>query len=198
MKLGRWIIENDFSTKWRVPNRNAVFAVVGEQVCDKQVLYLEFGVYKGTSIRYWSNMLKHPEAKLHGFDSFVGLPDDFDIGVGPLTKGSYDVNGTAPEVQDPRVRFFKGWFNEVLPTYQLPEHEVLVIMMDADLYSSTIYVLRHLRPFIKPGTFIYFDDLNHRDHDPRAFVEFIKESGLRFRLVCAEHAYSTAFFECVK
>lgn len=68
--------------------------------------------------------------------------------------------------------------------------------MDADLYSSTIYVLRHLRPHIKPGSFIYFDEINHIDQEARAFEEFLGESGLQFRAVCADKTLTYAFFQC--
>ncbi len=195
MELGRWMVENDFQVERRVPDRKAVFASVATKIQEKQVLYLEFGVFKGDSMRYWSSALKHPETKLHGFDSFEGLPEDFDV---VYTRATHDVKGEIPQIDDTRVQFFKGWFNEVLPTYHLPKHEALVITLDADLYSSTIYVLRYLRPFITPGTFIYFDDLSRPDHEPRAFNEFIKESALRFRLVSADYSLNTAFFECVK
>lgn len=196
MKLGQWMAANDFHTEKRVLNRHAVFAAVAEQVCDRKVLYLEFGVFKGASMRYWSSVLKHSEAILHGFDSFEGLPEDFDVG-GPYVKSTFDVGGEIPHIEDVRVQFFKGWFDEVLPTYQLPEHEVLIIVMDADLYSSTIYVLNYLRPYIKQDTFIYFDNMSRPDHEPRAFAEFIKESGLQFRLVSADYSLNTAFFQCV-
>ncbi len=79
----------------------------------------------------------------------------------PWYKGQFDASGRVPITDDPRVRFFKGWFTQVLPRYYLRAHDVLVINMDADLYSSTIYVLNYLRPHIKPGTLIYFDEMNH-------------------------------------
>lgn len=196
MKLGRWLSENGFNVTKRVRDRSKVFDSVIKQIFDKKVLYLEFGVNKGASIRYWSKSLKHPETMLHGFDSFEGLPEDFDID-GPIVMSTHDNKGQIPQIDDPRVTFFKGWFDEVLPTYQLPEYEVLVIMLDADLYSSTKCVLNHLRPHIKPGTFVYFDELSRLEHEPRALSEFIKESGLRFRLVSVEQSLNRAFFECV-
>ena len=170
---------------------------VAEMVHEKQVLYLEFGVYKGESMRYWSRVLINPKSKLHGFDSFEGLPKDWDI-EGPYTKGVFDIAGESPHIDDSRVHFFKGWFDEVLQTYQLPEYEVLVINLDADLYSSTRCALNYLRPFIKPGTFIYFDNMNRPEHEPRAFNEFIKESGLSFRLVSTDYTLRATFFECIK
>src|ERR1017187_1233263 len=59
-----------------------------------------------------------------------------------------------PQIDDNRVEFFKGWF-ETLPKYRCPPHEVLVINLDADLYSPTISVLRALQINIVPGTYIY-------------------------------------------
>jgi hypothetical protein len=68
--------------------------------------------------------------------------------------------------------------------------------MDADLYSSTIYVLRFLRPHIKQGTYIYFDEMTHVEHEPRAFEEFMKESGLKFRPVSGDKGLDSVFFQC--
>ncbi len=196
MRLGKWMRDHGFEFSNRVPHRNAVFEAVARQTRDKRVLYLEFGVFQGASMRYWSNALKHPQAMLHGFDSFEGLPEDFCVG-GGYTKGRFSTEGAMPQLDDPRVRFFKGWFDQVLPTYQVPEHDTLVINIDADLYSSTIYVLDHLRPWIKRGTFIYFDDLSRPEHEAKAFDEFLRKTNLKFAPVCADQSLNTAFFECV-
>jgi len=95
-----------------------------------------------------------------------------------------------------RVQFFKGWFDNILPTYVLPAHEQLIINIDADLYSSTLFVLRHLRPYIKPGTFIYFDEFNEVSHEPRAFEEFLAESGLKFQVFSASKTLTFVCFQC--
>jgi len=63
-------------------------------------------VFKGDSMRYWSGMLNHHETRLHGFDSFQGLPEDFDV-YGPYIKGAFDVNGEVPHIEDSRVEFIK-------------------------------------------------------------------------------------------
>lgn len=196
MKLGRWMSEHNFHFNHRVRDRDAVFAAVTRQIRNQRVLYLEFGVFKGVSMRYWSRELKRPEARLHGFDSFEGLPEDFDVN-GPYNKGTFDVGGVVPDINDTRVQFFTGWFDQVLPTYSVPEHDVLVVNLDADLYSSTILVLRHLRPYIKTGTFIYFDNMSRPEHEPRAFDEFMKESGLKFQPVSADQSLNCAFFQCI-
>jgi hypothetical protein len=193
LRLGAWMRDHGFRVDRPCRNRWEVFDVVASRVADKRVLYLEFGVFRGRTIRYWSGKLQNPAAHLHGFDSFEGLPEDW----GPHTRGTFSVGGTIPDIADPRVRFFKGWFETTLPTYVVPEHEVMVMIMDADLYSSTAYVLRHLGPHVRPGTFIYFDEMNHVDHEPRAFHEFMEASSRKFTMVCADRQLQRAFFECI-
>ena len=100
-------------------------------------------------------------------------------------------------IDDPRVSFFKGWFDKVLPTYTVPDHGRLVLVMDADLHSSTTFVLQHLRPWIRAGTQIYFDEMNHLEHEPRAFDEFMRETGLKFKPIAADRTLTYACFECV-
>jgi Macrocin-O-methyltransferase (TylF) len=192
LKIGHWIAEHGFQIVRRARDRKAVFDYVASKVQNKKVLYLEFGVYRGDSILYWARKLRNPDTKLHGFDSFEGLPE----GWGPHAKGHFGVAGKVPQIDDPRITFFKGWFDQTLPRYSVPPHEILVIVMDADLYSSTIYVLRHLRPYIQSGTFIYFDEMNQIDHEPKALDEFINECSLEFRPVCADLTLSAIFFEC--
>jgi hypothetical protein len=148
-------------------------------------------------MRWWSRALRHPESRLHGFDSFEGLPEDFDV-AGGYPKGRFSTGGVPPQIDDLRVEFFQGWFEDTLPSYDLPDHDVLVITLDADLYSSTIFVLNRLRDAIRPGTFVYFDDLSRPDHEPKAFDEFMRESGLRFRPVVADRSLNNAAFECVE
>jgi hypothetical protein len=174
-------------------DRWEMFDLVASRVEDQRVLYLEFGVFRGRTIRYWSTKLRNPDAQLHGFDSFEGLPDAW----GPHAKGTFSVSGKLPEIADPRVQFFKGWFDEVLPTYVVPDHDVLIMIMDADMYASTSYVLRHLRPYVRPGTFIYFDEMHHVEDEAKAFHEFMEASSLTFKPVCADRHLQRTFFECV-
>ncbi|MBV8139332.1 MAG: hypothetical protein JO121_27440 [Deltaproteobacteria bacterium] len=51
-----------------------LFDLIARQIQNKVVLYLEFGVFEGNSVRYWSKLLENPGSMLHGFDSFEGLP----------------------------------------------------------------------------------------------------------------------------
>jgi hypothetical protein len=192
LKTGRWMRDNGFVFPAKSNSRQEVWDAILRRVESERVLYLEFGVAYGESIRYWSGRLKHPESILHGFDSFEGMPESSGI----WKKGQFDASGKIPETGDPRVTFFKGWFDKVLPHYKLAAMDRLIINMDADLYSSTSYVLNFLLPFIKPGTIIYFDEMNHVDHEPRAFTEIMKR-GLMFKPLAADKSLAHVSFECI-
>jgi hypothetical protein len=196
MKKGRLNRAQGFIYPVRFPHRAQVFNVVAEKIKDARVLYLEFGVYQGTSMRWWSEALKNPASTLHGFDSFEGLPEAFDDAGGKYARGWFSTGGQIPQVDDPRVTFFKGWFDQTLSGYTLPDHDVLVINIDADLYSSTIFVLNTLRPHITQGTYLYLDDMSRPDHEPRAMQEFMLETGLKFRPLAADVTLNNAFFVC--
>jgi hypothetical protein len=70
--------------------------------------------------------------------------------------------------------------DQVLPRYHPAAHDVLVINMDADLYSSTKYALNYLPPQTKPGTLMYFDEMNHLDYQLRAFEELTNQNSIKF------------------
>ena len=186
IELGRWMDEHGLRFPCRLRSRWDVFSTVAAIVRDMHVLYLEFGVHHGDSIHYWASKLRNPATQLHGFDSFEGLPEAW----GPYDRGYFDTRGNTPEAKDPRVSFYKGWFEDTLPRYNPPAHEVLVVLLDADLYSSTAYVLSRIRPWIRPGTFICLDDMAYVEHTPRAFREFIGTCNLAFAPVCADNTLS--------
>lgn len=190
LEVGRWMHASGYRIPFRAANREQLFDLVGRAVSDRQVLYMEFGVFQGDCTRYWSKLLRNPTTKLHGFDSFEGLPEDW---VHP--KGHFSVGGRVPQIDDSRVQFFKGWFEQTLPNYKCPSHEVLVLVMDADLYSSTIFVLNALKDVIVPGTYIYFDEFNHQFHEMRAFDEFLKRTGMRFSVVGATRCLAHVMFQ---
>jgi hypothetical protein len=191
LEIGRWMRARGFGTSHRYPRREQLFDLVGAQVGDKEVLYLEFGVHEGEATRYWSKLLRNPNSKLHGFDSFEGLPESYDL----YPLGHFSLHGTIPQIDDCRVQFFKGWFSETLVDYQLPSREVLILNLDADLYSSTIFVMKTLRKEIVPGTSIYFDEICDRSHELRAFDDFLRETGMRFRLLGATTTLQCALFQ---
>jgi O-methyltransferase len=196
LHAGWWLHEHGFRPGVRVASRYDVFERIAAEIRDRRVLYLEFGVAEGSSITRWSHLLRNPGSRLHGFDSFLGLPHDWTLEGHP--RGFFSTHGRPPDVSDPRIQFFVGWFDETLPEYRWPEHEVLVVMMDADLYSSTSTVLSHVKVRLLPGSYLYFDQFHHRCDELRAFAELLDETRLHFQLEVASRDLSSVAFKCVR
>ena len=196
MDSARWLREHSLHPfKASFESRLSIFDLIARATADRQVLYLEFGVFEGFSMRYWSQHLRNPKSILHGFDSFEGLPETWKDDH-PL--GRFALNGNLPDIPDPRVKLFKGWFQETLPDYRPPAHEELVINIDCDLYSSTKFVLDQLKDSIRVGTWLYFDEFGSWDHEGRAFREFVEETGAEFEPVAESSAVWSAAFRRVR
>jgi hypothetical protein len=140
-------------------------------------LWLEFGVFNGSSINYISQFTPHT---VYGFDSFDGLPEYWRDG---HDKGEFNVD-ILPAVND-NVVLMKGWFDETLITFIngfRKEKKISFLHLDADLYSSTIFVLNTVKDYLKIGCVIIFDELvNYKGFDGekgelRAWYEFIQEN----------------------
>jgi hypothetical protein len=191
LELGHWLA-HDFSnvTVDVVPDDLALFDLALSKVTGQRPLYLEFGVFEGRSMRWWSQQLPHPEGKLIGFDSFEGLPQDWRPG---HAAGHFDVGGEPPKIDDPRVSFVVGWFDESLQTFEIPEHDQLIINVDCDVYSSAATVLSWAEPYLKAGTLIYFDEFPDRDHEMRAFRELMSRSAREFRPLATARGHHWLF-----
>jgi hypothetical protein len=195
LEVSNWLAsECSYDRAIELQKGERVFEAIASQIQDKRVLYLEFGVWRGYSMRCWSKLLRHPQSILHGFDAFEGLPEawtDF------YRKGSLSESGRIPTIEDKRVQFFKGWFEDTLKTYIPPrQHDVLLVNIDCDLYSSATVVLDFLwkQNLLDIGSWIYFSEFADRDHEFRAFREFVQSTELRFRLIAqANHMWNAAF-----
>lgn len=51
LAVGRWMRRHSFTLPPRVDGKESVWRHVASQLRDQRVLYLEFGVYEGASIR---------------------------------------------------------------------------------------------------------------------------------------------------
>jgi hypothetical protein len=146
-------------------------------------LLLEFGVFKGKSINYFSEQFDG--APFHGFDSFEGLAEDW-TGY-HLPKGTFDVGGRLPPVPN-SVTLHKGWFDKTLPNF-LDENPgpVRFCHIDCDTYESSLYVLKLLSPRLVAGSIIVFDEYfgypNWRAGEYKAWQEVCAENEIRYRYV---------------
>ena len=152
--LGR--LERSYGRVPQLSSVEAVFAHMAEHLEPGRLYnYLEFGVYQGRSLQWWSTHLTGPNHRLVGFDSFEGLPQTWNA---DNPDGHFDLDGSPPTIHDPRVRFVIGWFDDTVPKFSKPESGSLIVNIDCDLYSSTKEVLDNTSSRILPGSVLVFDD----------------------------------------
>lgn len=195
LAVGRWFRDRGLTVPVRCADRLPLYTYVASKVTEP-ASYLEFGVFEGVSMRMWTQLLKSPATRLDGFDSFEGLPENW----GYFTdKKKFDVNGRIPRMDDSRVQLHQGWFDQTVPPFlkNFQSNATLILHLDADLYSSTIFALRQLRPFMRPGTILIFDEFFDREHELKAFSEFLADEQVKVECLAATHALSQAAFRIV-
>jgi len=194
-ELSRWIEQHrnieftDFySHKFDYLKRNSLYRyLIEHEIHDNPVDYLEFGVSKGVSFRWWAETIKNKDSRFFGFDTFTGLPEDW----GSFKKGDMDNNNEIPQMNDPRCSFYQGLFQQTLPlflkTYSSGARKI--IHMDADLYTSTLFVLTTISPILKKGDIIIFDEFNVPMHEFKAFSEWISSYYIKYEVIGAVNNY---------
>ena len=187
---------NDFPCKWDYFKRYPMYKWVmeNERLADK-INYIEFGVASGESFKWFLEQNKNAESKFYGFDTFDGLPEDF----GPYKKGAFSNENKPPEVNDSRAKFFTGLFQQTVPGFlkELNNNSRNVLMMDADLYSATLYALTSLAPYLKKGDIIFFDEFAVPTHEFKAYLDFTQSYYVNLELIAATNNYYFAAFKVV-
>jgi O-methyltransferase len=130
-----------------------LYPFAGETIGDVAVTYLEFGVYRGDSMRKMAQIFTHADARFVGFDSFEGLPEAW----GDKAPGTFSTDGEPPLTDDSRISFVKGYFQNSLPQFlsTFKFRAPTLVHYDADLYSSTLFLLTSLWHHIPEYYFIY-------------------------------------------
>ena len=136
---------------------------------DVSVTYVEFGVYKGASIRKISSINRNPDSIFIGLDSFEGLPESW----GPMPKGSYSAGSRIPVIDDARVSFIQGWFQDTWSTLspRIQARDNLIVHYDADIYTSTLFALSMIDSLHQPY-FAIFDEFT--GHETRALYDYLQ------------------------
>ena len=170
-----------YSSKFVYEKREQMFEFIIEKEKIEEVDYLEFGVSKGFSFRWWANELKHPNCRFEGFDTFSGLPEDW----GPFKAGDMSTGNEPPEIDDDRCTFHQGLFQQTLIPFlaDYKSDKRKVIHMDADLYTATLYVLTLITPYLKEGDIILFDEFNVPMHEYKAFTEWANSFYIKYEVI---------------
>lgn len=156
--------------------------------------FWEFGVYRGDSLLWWLRNLAHPESRFVGFDTFTGLPEQWRT---TEPAGAFNAHGKLPDTQDSRCSFEVGLFQETLPCF-IDRHDFsrrLVIHLDADLFTSTLFVLTSLARNLKSGSIVFFDNFICSLDEFRAFEEFVRSFRIQYKVLGAVGEYTRV---CVK
>jgi hypothetical protein len=177
------------------PNQMAVISSKKEEIISANGHILELGVYKGGSTRALAGIF--PDQIIHGFDSFEGLPDDWSH----TLKGAFgDVKGILPNMPK-NVILYKGWFENTLPIWFEDNKfkQISLLRIDCDIYSSTKTIFTVLKPIIKSGTWIVFDELigyyGWKAHEYKAFMEFVAETGIEFEYIAFGLTYVMGYIK---
>lgn len=161
-------------------------------------LYIEMGVGTGKSINFLAGL--NPDKKIYGFDSFEGLPEDWQRKDVHIPKGAFKLRDefTFPPVLH-NVRLIKGMFSESLPEFKqsiLKDKPIAFIHVDCDLYTSAKDVFIHLKDNIVSGTVLLFDEFYNYDEyendEFKAFQEFLIESGRQAKYIAFNQYWEQA------
>jgi hypothetical protein len=144
---------------------------------DRPMLWLEFGVYRGSSInatRVFADELvarlgRTSILKVVGFDTFEGLPE---VWAGHSPKGAFSWRDNPKNVDHslspptrPGISFEIGLFSDTLGPF-LARNAGLVafVNVDNDLYGGAKQVLDDLAPRFFDGTMIHFHEIGDMKH----------------------------------
>ena len=150
--------------------------------------YLEFGVYQGESFAtayraihterrrracFLDNSLGYPQGLQSGvrwfaFDSFSGLPGgpgprhaDYAPGAYACTQDEFTLNIVKLGVDLKDVVVVPGFYDKTLNSQTKEKHglqRAAIVMIDCDLYESTVPVLEFVTDLVDQGTILIFHD----------------------------------------
>jgi hypothetical protein len=152
---------------------------------DDNDFYLEFGVFKGNSINYFSKYLQKVDSTIYGFDSFEGLEENW-TGTHHLKNIAFNLKGQKPKTNR-NVVIIEGKIQKTLLDFcntKLKNNKINFIHFDFDTFTPTDFTLRILKNNLKKNTIILFDEIygfpNWRDHEYKALINNLSEDKYKF------------------
>lgn len=153
--------------------------------------YLEFGVFEGATIDFWCKLNQNPKSRFYGFDTFTGLPEEWKNLIGSRPISTWDCQGNLPKIDDKRVQFYKGLFQDTIDQFIQNYHpqENIIIHNDNDLYSSSLYLLTRLHDIIKKNTIIIFDEFNNVMDEFRALEDYCTAYNRKYTVIASTNDF---------
>ena len=170
------IFENEFDIR-----KYAIEESIKLNINNKKDLYLEFGVFKGTTINFFANILRKENLNIYGFDSFYGLTENW-TGTHHIKNIAFNRSGKIPKTLK-NVIITKGEIEDTLNNFineNLENSNINFIHLDFDTYTPTAYVLKNIKKYIKKDTIILFDEIygfpSWKEHEYKALIENFNEN----------------------
>jgi hypothetical protein len=161
--------QETFGSSAMTPTRGALWKTLSArmQSSAEQWHVLEFGVAFGHATSWW---LRHHDksviASWDGFDRFEGLPQNWRH----LPAGTYDAGGQTPKIEDDRIAWHCGDVEDTIA--KMDENRIAsgrrFVLFDLDLYEPSKIAWDWLRPHLRTGDFLYFDE--SYDEDERRLI----------------------------
>lgn len=180
---------------YHVLAHSLLFHLRAEQtVAPTSRVWLEFGVAAGFSLNATCRAISQrgfsDTWRVHGFDTFEGLPEAWTEGLpkgfAPMEKGHFSQGGRLPRVAQPCGVLHKGLINATLPRVLEGFHRVASLgsssplevasrsrargatrvagmSIDVDLYTGTVQALQHGFPLLRPQALLHFHELGHSE-----------------------------------
>jgi hypothetical protein len=124
----------------------------------KEGVFIEVGVYKGGSLKALSDA--YPSRIMYGFDTFEGLPIDYEGRDEPHRSGDFadtSFEAVSKLFKETQVRLVPGVFPESAKDLTL---KIAFAHLDMDFWRGTIDALAFIWPRMPKAGIIVFDDYN--------------------------------------
>jgi hypothetical protein len=144
-----------FSSRLMIQKR--LVELILEESGDKENhIFLEFGVFKGESLKFFSSQL--PKTNFFGFDSFKGLEENFG-GINSATF--FNLKGRLPRFLRSNVKLIVGDCTSTIENFpdSVLSQKIVAVHMDLDVYGATKKCLEVLSRKLTPGSYILFDEM---------------------------------------
>jgi O-methyltransferase len=136
--------------------------------------YYEFGLFRGYALWFVQDLIRRlgvADFHCHGFDSFAGLPKPEGVDEGaPWSEGDYAVSRERVErylrqygTDFSMVSLYEGFFSGdhfARLERRTAFSPAALVLVDCDLYASTVPVLRFIADHLADGAILLFDDYN--------------------------------------
>ena len=110
-------------------------------------------------------------SKINSFDRFIGLPRAWR----DMQEGSFTNHGKLPRISDDRINWYKGDVEKTLATVEKKDlGKPLFVIFDLDIYEPTYSAYIFVKPYLKKGDIVYFDEAFDADEN-RILKQFLKD-----------------------